>query len=126
VSTSEADLSFFSVTSFVSNISYVTNFEQVQQADKGLVFGGRYLPDVRRATPDLIAAKILIEKQVNDLLCKRPRHPLELQGDWNVNTVLANSYRDADSSVGFHTDRMTHIGPRPTIASLTDWTYQSH
>ncbi|KAI9028593.1 hypothetical protein DFJ74DRAFT_659404 [Hyaloraphidium curvatum] len=102
--------------------TYVTNFDEIRaqkQEDAGLFFGGRYLSDVRRCTDDLVRAKFLIEEKVNDLMKGRERHRLEIKGPWSVNTVLANSYLDDQSGVGPHTDRLTHIGPRPTIASLT-------
>jgi alkylated DNA repair dioxygenase AlkB len=33
--------------------------------------------------------------------------------------VVANRYQGSDQGVGAHADRLTYIGPRPTIASLT-------
>lgn len=112
-----------------TSATYVTNYDELlpssssphelRTSQAGLVFGGRYLSDVRRCTPELVQAKMLIEAKVNELMNQRERHRLEVQGPWTINTVLANSYPDEQSGVGPHTDRMTHIGPRPTIASLT-------
>ncbi|RHY29000.1 hypothetical protein DYB32_005538 [Aphanomyces invadans] len=60
-----------------------------------------------------------IEATVNQALVTRTRHPLEAPGPWVANIALGNVYRTSHESVGSHSDTMTELGPRPTIASLT-------
>ncbi|KAK5671347.1 hypothetical protein QVD99_002067 [Batrachochytrium dendrobatidis] len=71
-----------------------------------------WLPSMR------LAAKI-IEEKVNCAYEKRERAALELQGRWVPGIAIANSYHTRHESTGMHTDRLTYIGPRPVIASLT-------
>lgn len=71
----------------------------------------------------------IVEKAVNAEMCKRKRFPLEWGGDpgdpngqgltWRANFAAANCYEGAKETVGFHSDRLTSIGPYPTIASLS-------
>ena len=71
----------------------------------------------------------IIEQVVNDEMRKRPRYPLEWGGYpskegevpvlWGANVAAANCYAGAKESVGFHSDQLTHLGPYPTIASLS-------
>ncbi|KAI0063462.1 hypothetical protein BV25DRAFT_1824569 [Artomyces pyxidatus] len=79
--------------------------------------------------PAMEEACKIIEKAVNEELHKRTRFPLEWGGDpsepggenvvWRANFAAANCYEGAKESVGFHSDRLTSIGPYPTIASLS-------
>jgi hypothetical protein len=47
-------------------------------------------------------------------------HALELPPNkWVANCCVANCYKDETESVGWHSDRLTSIGPFPTISSLT-------
>lgn len=68
---------------------------------------------------DLARVRDLIETFVQKDMAARKRDPLEIQGLWKPNIVVANCYRGHDQGVGQHADRLTYIGPRPTIASLT-------
>lgn len=44
---------------------------------------------------------------------------LERQCRYNFNSVLANLYRDANDSMGYHADNEKELGANPTIASLS-------
>jgi hypothetical protein len=71
----------------------------------------------------------IVEKIVNAEMCKRKRFPLEWGGDpgdpdgqgltWRANFAASNCYEGTKEGVGFHSDRLTSIGPYPTIASLS-------
>ncbi|KAI9510897.1 hypothetical protein F5148DRAFT_1175863 [Russula earlei] len=86
--------------------------------------------EVTKQFPALMeeACKI-VEKTVNAEMGKRKRFPLEWGGDpgdpdgqrltWRANFAAANCYEGAKEAVGFHSDRLTSIGPYPTIASLS-------
>ncbi|KAI0053846.1 hypothetical protein FA95DRAFT_1585597 [Auriscalpium vulgare] len=73
----------------------------------------------------------IIETVVNAEIRKRQRYPLEWGGDpsatepgakdvfWRANFAASNCYDGAKETVGFHSDRLTSLGPYPTIASLS-------
>ncbi|TXT04278.1 hypothetical protein VHUM_04276 [Vanrija humicola] len=69
--------------------------------------------------PLLAEAARLVEDAVNAHLDTIPRYPLEYRGKWEANMCAANRYDGAASTVGFHSDQMTYLGPFPTIASLS-------
>ncbi|GMK56622.1 hypothetical protein CspeluHIS016_0304620 [Cutaneotrichosporon spelunceum] len=70
-------------------------------------------------TPCLAKTAAMVEDAVNAYLDGVPRYPLEYRGRWRANVCAANRYDGAQSTVGFHSDRMTYLGPYPTIASLS-------
>ncbi|ETV84764.1 hypothetical protein H257_03861 [Aphanomyces astaci] len=80
---------------------------------------GTAATNMQQFTPMLHAVKDPVEAAVNHALASRVRHPLEAPGPWVANLALGNVYRTSDQSVGSHSDTMTELGPRPTIASLT-------
>ncbi|KAG9285354.1 hypothetical protein G9A89_010829 [Geosiphon pyriformis] len=47
------------------------------------------------------------------------RHPFEGRGDWEPNVAAANCYSSSKESVGWHSDKLTYLGPRPIIGSLS-------
>ncbi|KAH9857040.1 hypothetical protein C2E23DRAFT_806344 [Lenzites betulinus] len=71
----------------------------------------------------------IIERIVNAEMCKRPRFPLEWGGfpskgskvvpAWHANVAASNCYAGAKENICFHSDQLTHLGPYPTIASLS-------
>ncbi|KAJ3002614.1 hypothetical protein HKX48_002224 [Thoreauomyces humboldtii] len=91
-------------------------------ADDDFHYGGKRETDVRSLFPEMIAAQRIIEDKVNERMDARDqgnRHFAELRGRWHPNMVVANCYRGHTEGVGAHTDKLTYIGPRPTIGSLT-------
>ncbi|WVQ78779.1 hypothetical protein IAT38_000870 [Cryptococcus sp. DSM 104549] len=76
--------------------------------------------DPAKAYPPLLRrAAELVEAIVNTELEKRQRYPLEWAGEWRANVCGANRYDGAKSSVGWHADQLTYLGPYTTIASLS-------
>ncbi|GMH45684.1 hypothetical protein BSKO_13647 [Bryopsis sp. KO-2023] len=73
--------------------------------------------ETREASQELKEAAVRINQIVN--ASKKKRHPEEPSDDWGCTYALANWYRDGQDSVGLHSDRMTLLGPRPVIASLS-------
>ncbi|KAI8923578.1 hypothetical protein BC831DRAFT_403579 [Entophlyctis helioformis] len=69
--------------------------------------------------PSMAAAAAVVAERVNERYDLRERSPLEVQGKWVPTIAVANSYNDGSEAVGGHTDKLTYIGPRPVIASLT-------
>ncbi|WVQ73680.1 hypothetical protein IAR50_003260 [Cryptococcus sp. DSM 104548] len=75
--------------------------------------------------PILEEAASLVEDIVNKHLEGRRRYPLEWAGKWKANVCGANRYDGAKSSVGWHADQLTYLGPYTTIASLSLGTTRS-
>ncbi|KAK9867884.1 hypothetical protein WJX84_000142 [Apatococcus fuscideae] len=72
------------------------------------------------ASEALGQAAQIIDQSVGDRLASRAA---DLQPDdrsnWSSTYALANFYRDGQECVGAHADKMTQLGPRPIIASLS-------
>ncbi|KAL4253844.1 hypothetical protein ABKN59_004189 [Abortiporus biennis] len=85
--------------------------------------------------PEMEEACEYIECIVNSEMRKRHRFPLEWGGEpptnsdgdkmgeeniiWRANVAASNCYEGGKESVGLHTDKLTYLGPYPTIASLS-------
>ncbi|KGB78423.3 hypothetical protein CNBG_4261 [Cryptococcus deuterogattii R265] len=67
----------------------------------------------------LTRAAEIVEKMVNEELRKRQRFGPEWAGEWKANVCGANHYECSRSSVGWHADQLTYLGPYTTIASLS-------
>ncbi|KXS11874.1 hypothetical protein M427DRAFT_60022 [Gonapodya prolifera JEL478] len=83
------------------------------------VYQGR---TVRRVIPypaEMDVARRLVEAHVNEFISTKDRHPLEPKGSWKATAAVANHYANAKESVAWHGDRLNHIGPLPTVASIT-------
>lgn len=71
----------------------------------------------------------IIEHIVNAEMRKRRCFPLEWGGHtsdkdsepllWRANVAASNCYAGAKENICFHSDQLTHLGPYPTIASLS-------
>ncbi|KAF9951620.1 hypothetical protein BGZ72_006910 [Mortierella alpina] len=82
-------------------------------------YNGKKQDAPRRFLPEMDEAKLVVRRIVNELRKSRTIHPYEEQGDWNCNVAAVNHYAHSKESVGWHADKLTYLGPRPTIASLT-------
>ncbi|WVW79995.1 hypothetical protein I302_101968 [Kwoniella bestiolae CBS 10118] len=82
-------------------------------------YSGTSMVDIADYPPLLRKAADLVERAVNDSLSKRKRYPLEWAGEWKANCCGTNRYDGAKSSVGWHADQLTYLGPYTTIASLS-------
>ncbi|WWC87731.1 uncharacterized protein L201_002623 [Kwoniella dendrophila CBS 6074] len=82
-------------------------------------YSGTSMIDIADYPPLLRKAADLVEKAVNESLNKRKRYPLEWAGEWKANCCGTNRYDGAKSSVGWHADQLTYLGPYTTIASLS-------
>ena len=67
----------------------------------------------------LAKAAEMCEPVINASLRKRARHPWEWAGSWRANVCGANRYDGAASTVGWHADQLSYLGPYTTIASLS-------
>ena len=73
------------------------------------------------------AVAVKVQKTVNQEIAFqiRERYPggkkLKYQSphDWVPNAAFVNCYKGSSESVGYHSDSLTYLGPRPTIGSLS-------
>ncbi|OCF39596.1 hypothetical protein I317_06611 [Kwoniella heveanensis CBS 569] len=82
-------------------------------------YSGTELDEPKQYIPLLARAADLVERAVNKSLIGRRRYPLEWAGEWRANVCGANRYDGAKSTVGWHADQLTYLGPYTTIASLS-------
>ncbi|CEP01295.1 hypothetical protein PBRA_001901 [Plasmodiophora brassicae] len=75
----------------------------------------------RTFSPVLARARDLVQAKVRErLLARDAQDPYVNDGDrWTANVAVANEYANGQESFGPHSDKLTYIGPRPVIASLT-------
>ncbi|KAL3142716.1 hypothetical protein ABBQ38_003017 [Trebouxia sp. C0009 RCD-2024] len=76
--------------------------------------------DTRAAPQDLQEAATIISEHVQHLI-PRVRHHLAADDreSWHSSYALCNIYQDGQEGVGPHADRLTMLGPRPIIASVS-------
>ncbi|CAO3565084.1 unnamed protein product [Mortierella alpina] len=82
-------------------------------------YNGKKQDAPKKFLPEMNEAKLVVRRIVNELRKSRTIHPYEEQGDWNCNVAAVNHYAHSKESVGWHADKLTYLGPRPTIGSLT-------
>lgn len=83
--------------------------------------------DVRKITPQLLRVKPLVQAAVNEEVRTRisTHYPngqkLRFQSPhpWQPNAAFVNCYAGPQESVGYHSDQLTYLGPRPVIGSLS-------
>lgn len=106
---------------------YVSTPEEHRQQTFEYTYGGAYRSTVRQATPQLRSVSRQVQKVVNDEINKRIRdvYPdgkkLQYQSpkEWRPNAAFVNCYDGPTESVGYHSDKLTYLGPRPVIGSLS-------
>ncbi|KAF9364137.1 hypothetical protein BGX34_002405 [Mortierella sp. NVP85] len=99
--------------------SYFAERESDMEEVSGWTYNGKKQDPPRRFLPEMEEAKLVVRRIVNELRNSRTIHPYEVQGDWNCNVAAVNHYAHSKESVGWHADKLTYLGPRPTIGSLT-------
>lgn len=107
---------------------YVDTEDEVEQQQKGLAYDGSDAAiNVQRTTPELLKASAMVKDAVNKEVARRTRDfqpkgaKLKFQSpdEWQPNAALVNCYDGPKEGMGFHTDTLTNIGPRPIIGSLS-------
>ncbi|KAG0225650.1 hypothetical protein BGW41_004597 [Actinomortierella wolfii] len=102
---------------------HTTAYFAEQDADMDEVsnwtYNGRVQGTPRRFTKEMTEARFIVRDIVNKYRRQRTIHPFEVQGDWDSNVAAVNHYANSKEAVGWHADKLTYLGPRPTIASLT-------
>ncbi|KAG0029739.1 hypothetical protein BGZ82_007745 [Podila clonocystis] len=85
----------------------------------GWTYNGKKQDPPRKFLKEMDEAKLVVRRIVNELRATRDLHPYEEQGEWKCNVAAVNHYAHSKESVGWHADKLTYLGPRPTIGSLT-------
>ncbi|KAJ1660934.1 hypothetical protein IWQ61_000195 [Dispira simplex] len=86
-----------------------------------IYFAGRQIRIRGPYNQILAETRRLVENKVNEILTKHlSNYPhMAIPGPWRANAVVTNCYRGSDQGVGWHNDRLSNIGPFPTIASIS-------
>lgn len=82
---------------------------------------------MRKLTPHLDGVKARVEEAVNLEIQERikSRYPggrklkHQSSSQWTPNAAFVNCYAGPQESVGWHSDQLTYLGPRPVIGSLS-------
>ncbi|KAI5463342.1 hypothetical protein BGZ63DRAFT_352970 [Mariannaea sp. PMI_226] len=106
---------------------YVESYDEIKRQKTEYHYNGAKLTDVRRITPQLSKVKPKVQEAVNKEIQNRikNRYPggkkLKYQPPepWVPNAAFVNCYNGPRESVGWHSDRLTYLGPRAIIGSLS-------
>jgi hypothetical protein len=105
---------------------YVTDAVAVVQQRQEYLYNGSNLDDVREILPVMKQVSILVREAVNKEIKSRIQthqdgKKLKFQSphEWSPNAAFVNCYDGAKQSVGWHTDQLSYLGPRPVIGSLS-------
>ncbi|KKK20819.1 hypothetical protein P175DRAFT_0150140 [Aspergillus ochraceoroseus IBT 24754] len=106
---------------------YVSTPHDYNSHAQDYTYGGTYRSNVREATPHLRAVSARVQQAVNEHIQARIRdvYPdgkkLKYQSPraWVPNAAFVNCYDGPAESVGYHSDELTYLGPRPVIGSLS-------
>ncbi|KAL2261475.1 hypothetical protein VTK26DRAFT_4076 [Humicola hyalothermophila] len=105
---------------------YVGHFKELQEHKDEYVYNGSRMTDVRTLTPWLERVRGRVQEAVNREIQERIRtryggKKLKYQSPdpWTPNAAFVNCYNGPQESVGWHSDQLTYLGPRPVIGSLS-------
>ncbi len=79
-------------------------------------YNGQALTEIRPFSQGMTAALPIIQDKVNILLQDRETYFMK---HWEATVAFANLYEGSSSSVGYHSDQLSYLGPLPIIASLS-------
>ncbi|KAK4238867.1 alpha-ketoglutarate-dependent dioxygenase alkB 3 [Achaetomium macrosporum] len=105
---------------------YVGSYKELQEQKHEYVYNGMRMTDVRTLTPQLERVKARVQEAVNKEIQERIRThyggtKLKYQSPepWTPNAAFVNCYNGPQENVGWHSDQLTYLGPRPVIGSLS-------
>ncbi|KAG7287890.1 hypothetical protein NEMBOFW57_007407 [Staphylotrichum longicolle] len=105
---------------------FVGTHKELQEQKHEYVYNGSRMTDVRTLTPQLERVKARVQEAVNREVEERIRtryggKKLKYQSPkpWTPNAAFVNCYNGPQESVGWHSDQLTYLGPRPIIGSLS-------
>lgn len=78
---------------------------------------------VTHFTNELLKCKVYVDSKVNEVLKEYTKTnslpEYAIKQDWKSDFCVGNYYPDKKSHLDLHSDKLTNLGPLPTIASLT-------
>ena len=106
---------------------YVSSLEEVDRQKTEYLYNGGYLTDIRKITPLMQQVSDLVQVTVNQEIKQRikthypggKKLPFQSPHEWVPNAAFVNCYSGGKESVGYHSDRLTYLGPRAVIGSLS-------
>lgn len=106
---------------------YVNTLEERDKQKSEYLYNGSYLSDVRELLPQMKKVSFRVKDAVNREIALRIRdhypdgQKLKYQcpHDWAPNAAFVNCYDGGAESVGYHSDQLSYLGPRPVIGSLS-------
>jgi len=106
---------------------YVDSLEERQRQQSEYVYNGNDLLDVREILPVMRQVSGLVREAVNREIAVRIRdhyphgQKLKYQSpkEWRPNAAFVNCYDGGAQHVGYHSDHLSYLGPRPVIGSLS-------
>lgn len=97
---------------------YLKTAEDIEQ-HRSYIYNGQSLANIKQFTEHMSDAHELIEQITRDWLRHRDFGYRGIDTQWHANVAFSNLYDGRNSSVGYHSDQLTYLGPLPTIASLS-------
>ncbi|OWB54406.1 hypothetical protein B5S28_g253 [[Candida] boidinii] len=93
---------------------------QTAQADSILYTNSNDL-SFSQFTDSMTVARMMIEDTVHQYLSKRKfkKEDFEIREKWEADMVICNFYENNNNNLEWHSDKLTNIGPLPTIVSLS-------
>ncbi|KAK9366715.1 hypothetical protein V1509DRAFT_628889 [Lipomyces kononenkoae] len=99
--------------------SFYVNPQHFDEFKDSYRYNGAIIKDVRSFNDTMIHVQKVVEDAVNTDLKKRGYQHLQYKGKWVADVAFCNRYNGPGESVGYHSDRLTYLGPMPIIASLS-------
>ncbi|KIX03183.1 uncharacterized protein Z518_06735 [Rhinocladiella mackenziei CBS 650.93] len=106
---------------------YVDSLVELQRQRSEYYYNGNDLGDIRQILPVMRQVSDLVRDAVNKEIAIRIRdfYPdskkLKYQSpqEWQPNAAFVNCYDGGAQHVGYHSDQLSYLGPRPIIGSLS-------
>lgn len=106
---------------------FVNSLEERETQKSEYMYNGSYLSDVRELLPEMrkVSSKVRdvvnreIERRVLDHYPGGKKLKYQSPDEWIPNAAFVNCYDGGAESVGYHSDQLTYLGPRPVIGSLS-------
>ncbi|KAK9374193.1 uncharacterized protein V1513DRAFT_446987 [Lipomyces chichibuensis] len=99
--------------------SFYVNPQHFDEFRDSYHYNGAVIKDVRPFSDTMIHVQNLVEDAVSAELEKRGYRHFQYKGKWVADVAFCNRYNGPGEAVGYHSDRLTYIGPMPVIASLS-------
>jgi len=106
---------------------YVDTLDKVKEQKSEYIYDGLYEADVSQTTPEMLKASrrvretvnMEMERRVKDFYPEGAKLKFQSPDAWEPNASFVNCYDGAKENVGYHSDQLTYLGPRPVIGSLS-------